>query len=225
VKLVVGSFFRNTSRDGVKHYFRQVDALARELYSSEDVVQVMSVEGDSRIPTRDFLKTELDRRRGTLIIHEHGGPVFGSTEAPERFKAMAGVGNAFLSNVPEDADIVLYVESDLRWSAQTMLQLIEKVSLEVDVVAPLVFAGQNFYDVFAFRGLDGQRFAPFPPYHSQLNGFTEVMSVGSCLVMDANVARTTRIPDTDGLVGFCRNARSQGYRIWVDPTARIDHPC
>jgi hypothetical protein len=94
----------------------------------------------------------------------------------------------------------------------------------VDVVSPLVFAGEAFYDIWAFRK-SGIRFGPFYPFHHELvlDGLTEVDSVGSCLVMRAAVARAVRMSD-GALVEFCNNARSRGYRVWVDAREQIRHP-
>ena len=94
-------------------------------------------------------------------------------------------------------------------------------------VAPLIFAGEHFYDVFAFRDLDGERFGPFAPYsHAFFGGqkFIEVSSAGSCLVMKGNVARRCRVDDSAGLVGFCADARRQNFRIWVDSEKSVRHP-
>jgi hypothetical protein len=86
-----------------------------------------------------------------------------------------------------------------------------------------VFAGEAFYDIFAFRK-SGRRFAPFPPFHEELGGLTEVDSAGSCLVMKADVARQCRMNDKSGLVSFCDDARAKGFQVWVDPSLRIYHP-
>jgi hypothetical protein len=142
-------------------------------------------------------------------------------------KALAYVGNGILESVPADVDVLVYIESDLLWRPKPILALIEQlVAGETDIVAPLVFAGEAFYDIFAFRA-QGERFSPFPPYH---RGFAEgadrleVESAGSCLVMRGDVARACRIGETEGLVSFCADARAKGYRIWVDRRVRIDHP-
>lgn len=175
-------------------------------------------------------------RNFDLVIVEcnHGGPHFGSTEHPDRMEALSKVGNAMLSSVGDNHDVVIYVESDLIWDAETICSLVEHVigkpgvnylHGECDVAAPLIFAGEHFYDIFVFRK-DGDRFSPFPPYHSGLAsyGLTDVDSAGSCLVMKGEVARRCRIRNSDVLIGFCADAKSQGYRICVDPSLRVNHP-
>ena len=93
-------------------------------------------------------------------------------------------------------------------------------------VGPLIFAGDAFYDIFAYRDVDGNRFGPFAPFHPLLEtrAFVEVGSVGSCLVMKGEVARKCRVDDASGLVGFCADARRNGFRIWVGSDRTVRHP-
>jgi acetyltransferase-like isoleucine patch superfamily enzyme len=108
--------------------------------------------------------------------------------------ALSFVGNGILELVRETDDVLVYVESDLIWNAGTVLQLIGDLQIpSVDVVAPLVFAGESFYDIWGFRGMDGERFSPAAPYHSSLAAggvetLAEISSAGSCLVMKGAVA-------------------------------------
>jgi len=55
-------------------------------------------------------------------------------------------------------------------------------------------------------------------------GLTEVDSVGSCLVMQAFAARTCRVRDENCLVGWCVDARAQGYKIAVHSSYTVKHP-
>jgi len=165
----------------------------------------------------------LDSVPSRIVEYSHGRPEFGSTEAPERFEHLSRVGNTILENIPHDIDVVVYVESDLIWDADTILRLMEKLTREIDIISPLVFAGEAFYDIYAFRK-GGKRFSPFPPYHPKLKGLTEVDSVGSCLVMKGDVVRKVRIPPGQVLVGFCNAARKAGFRVWADPSEIVRHP-
>lgn len=239
----IGSAFRNSSGVQIRRYFSQVEALRAALGAGGIDLFLGLVEGDSRDSTRRDLEHAMGPYRGSLLDRSHGGPVYGSTEQPERFRALQGVGNGILESCPGDVDALVYVESDLLWDAATIVSLLERLDKgRVDCVAPLIMAGNHFYDVFAFRGLDGGRFAPFKPYHREAGeagaveddsapagvklpgGILEVSSAGSCLVMRAEMAWTCRVPPEDGLVGFCRDARSQGYRIWADFDRIVRHP-
>lgn len=247
MNIVLGSAFRNSSNAHITRWADQCHALESYLYSipgrgilgltQDDPLRfrVIAVEGDSINDTQAQLHRECKRRGLELDLRtcNHGGRVFGSTEDEDRLKALSLVGNAILGGVRLIDDVMVYVESDLVWSADTITRLITRVLEGYDVIAPLIFAGEHFYDVFVYRGTDGNRFSPFYPYHHSLSVNeeksilplpVEVSSVGSCLVMKADVARTCRIRNGNALLGFCEDVRSKRYKVWVDKTERIEHP-
>lgn len=234
MNLAVISFFRNSGRASgqARRFMGQVGTLQR-LLDPNYRLRVIAVWGDSKDDTEAALRAgaaehNLDLQ---LVEHHHRGPVFGSTEAPERLRALSKLGNAGLNALRWDDERVLYVESDLLWQASVVEHLLNvlETNHEVDVVAPLVMAGDLFYDVWAFRkgrNPDGsqRRFSPFPPFFPELNGKPlEVDSMGSCLVMHGSVARTARMHDY-GLVDFCASARFHGFHLFVDPRVSIHHP-
>jgi len=234
MNIAIGSAFRSSTHY-LPRYFSQVSQL-KQLVAGKHSVRVIAVEGDSQDDTRNALC----RFAGTFGVNievrvfNHGQPWFGSTEAPERMYHLSGVGNAILDGVKAEDDVLVYVESDLLWDAPTIATLVECAHVQwrgYDIVSPLIFAGECFYDVYAFRGLDGERFAPFKPYHKSMHEYfwTEVSSVGSCLVMRADVARGTEHKQAIRMVRgalpeFCTNARLEGYRIGVNPLLRVHHP-
>jgi hypothetical protein len=229
MNIVVGSAFRN-STGYLKRYFAQLDALHAHV-GPKHFITLNAVEGDSTDDTTNQLMREAEKRSYLETVftrHEHGGPWFGSTEEHARMVAMTGVGNAILQGVGSDEDVLVYIESDLIWDPHTIGSLVD-IAYErrdgADIVAPLIFAGEHFYDVFCYRK-NGDRFSPFHPYHRDLNlnGLTEVDSVGSCLVMRAEIARQIRMPPAGVLLGFCAEARKAGYRVFVDSRFSIRHP-
>lgn len=229
MNIVLGSAFRNAAGPQIDRWTSQCCSLEMNLENIGYNFRMIAVEGDSTDNTHNELKSHKDAGADIQIVtFNHGGPVFGSTEHPERLNALSEVGNAILSSVRESDDILIYVESDLIWDPYTMICLIDRLKGNRDVVAPLIFAGKLFYDVFVYRGLDGERFSPFSPYHKHLTLSeslpVEVESAGSCLVMRAEVARKCRIKDGRALLGFCKDVRENGYHIFVDPTQRIYHP-
>ncbi len=222
MRIVIGSAFRNMNQRLVT-YFSQVNALAA-LLGHEHSVRVIAVEGDSTDATRRGLRNDWGVPV-QCIEHDHGKRVWGSTVDPERFTALSGVANHIFASVRDEDDVLVYVESDLLWEPVTMLGLMAASGVAADVVAPMVFAGEAFYDIWAFRK-DGEAFTPFPPYHPGLHaaGVTKVDSVGSCLVMGAHVARLTPPMTHGALVEWCGNARRTGFSIGVAPQLRIEHP-
>lgn len=226
MNIVIGSAFRNSGNYLVR-YFQQVAALQKHV-GSEHTVRLIAVEGDSYDHTREALPA-LSPVPLTHIKHDHGKPWFGSTEAPERLHELSKIGNLIFENVLPTDDVLVYIESDLIWDAHTIGSLIDMAMRRdsgFDVFAPMIFAGNLFYDVWGFRGMDGARWSPFSPYHNERNqGFTETSSVGSCLVMRGDVARSARIINDMCLVGWCEDAKNKGYRIAIHSDFKVNHPC
>jgi len=253
VNIAIASAFRN-SFNRIPEYVARVATLVA--VHPSDHFHLIWVWGDSTDGTvtqlNDHAGLITDRFGGQVSVavveHSHGGPVWGSVVSAERFAALSGLFNKMLDSVPEVADTVVWVESDLVWDIRTMGALIAYTlndhQMSVDMVAPLTFAGPYHYDTWGCRGLDGQQFSPFSPYHSSLTPFFdslmkpkdyaqqsvieyllfEVSSVGSCVAMVGELARRIRIVDGGAIVEFCARAREAGYRIFVDPSLRVMHP-
>lgn len=238
MNLCVVSAFRNmTGR--IDRYFDQVEALYRHGLRSDPTftIRVVAVEGDSFDRTyKDLLWKKLliaSRIQLDIISHHHGRRVFSSTEDEDRLLALTQVMKTGMAAVdPRTDDVVLYVESDLLWDPHQVGSTIDMAYRReqgFDIVAPLVFAGENFYDVFCYRGLDGERFAPFKPYHKQLadnaiDPISEVSSVGSCLSFRSDLARKVVPIGEIGLLSWCAGARQLGYKIGVDVRFKVNHP-
>ena len=226
---ILSAFRDSLSRGQLPRFLDQVEALRRHAGPIHSI-RVVAVEGDSRDGTYAALQKGRAGLSIELIKWDHGLPWFASVESVARFVAMSHIGNLAFGAVRDDDDAVLWVESDLIWDAHTIGSLADMAVRrdgDFDVFAPLIFAGEHFYDVWGYRGLDGARVAPFHPYHSTLRhdgAATEVSSVGSCLAMRGEVARACRVVDAECLVGFCRDARSKGYRVAVDPRFSVRHP-
>jgi hypothetical protein len=233
MNVAVLSFFRNAAHGQVQRFMRQAAALRDALHRTNHRMRIIAVYGDCIDNTKDALiDAALQHQFAlTLVEFNHGGPVFGSTEHPDRLRVMSTVGNAGLEAVLPQDDAVFYVESDLVWSPETVLALLERLGNGVDLVAPMVFAGTDgnnrpvFYDLFVFRK-DGHRFGPFYPYHNELNleGLTKVDSVGSGFVMRGEVGLSCRIRNQNVLLGFCEDVWSHGWNVNVDATQSIYHP-
>jgi len=227
MRVAIGSAFRNMAGEPLHRYAIQLDLFHRLMQEQGHVLRWIVVEGDSTDATLQQLHQYSERllMSAQFVDRTHGGPVYGSTEAPERMKALSFVGNGIFEAVSPEDDALVYVESDLVWRPQTMLRLLHRLDVGTDVLAPLIFAGECFYDVWGFRK-NGARFGPFPPYHSELDhgGMTVIDSAGSCLVMRADVARQCRMIDDMALIGFCKDAWSKGFRILCDARESIRHP-
>ena len=236
MRVAIGSAFRNSAGFHCNRYFQQVNELREQLRDRGDTLRVIAVEGDSVDDTRFELMrwAEYLTLSVNIVTRNHGKRVFGSTEEPERMAALSYVGNGILESVYETDDVLVYVESDLKWRPEPIIRLIDRLGTStecgddvrrIDVIAPLIFAGEAFYDIWAFRK-NGHRFGPFKPYHGELDATrpTPVDSAGSCLVMRGEVARKCRIIDNEALVGFCRDVWNKGFTVFADARERIQHP-
>lgn len=223
MRLTIASAFRDAERNA--HLYLSRIGMLRDLLGSEWHVRVIAGEGDSVDHTRMALISHARALGIELVFAEcaHGGPRWGSTEEPERLKALSFVLNQILEKHAQDSEgYFIYVEQDLKWDPQTLRELVYRVIYDerAEVFAPLVMAGQCFYDTWGFR-LDSResRFGPHFPYcHKLLHQSGEVLnvySVGSCLAMDGKHAASIRVSNDYALVGWCEAAREAGLKIGV----------
>ena len=226
--LAVGSAFRNAAGN-VQAYFERIKALQVLLDKTGIGLRVIAGEGDSTDNTKALLRAVGHSSGIPVDIADcsHGGPEYGSTEQPERLAALSTVLNRILDVVNDGDDLFLYIEQDLLWEPETVKRLIKRwvSNTHFDILAPMVMAGECFYDVWGFRHLDGSRFGPFYPFSNLLDHrsgeILEVGSVGSCLLMPGRTARDTRVYDGNALVGWCAMARATGHKIGVVPDLRV----
>lgn len=224
MRIAIGSAFRNCG-DIVLPYLDRVVGICKRMRN--DTIRVIAAEGDSVDDTKTLLKRGAFGR-GLWLEHidvTHGLRQFGSTEEPERMVALSKIGNAIFNAVRPEDDVLVYVESDLHWYPEVIVELVHDAlqrTCGFDVFSPLVMAGEAFYDIWGFRK-DGKRFSPFAPHFPGLleSEYFAVDSVGSCLVMRAEVARACRIRNDYCLVGWCEDARAQGFRIAVRPSLQV----
>ena len=222
MNVAVQSSHRNNA-GSVSVYMERLFAL-RSVMREARRFRVIAVEGDSEDNTREALVYHADRLglELELVTCNHGGPIYGSTEQPERLAALSKVLNAGLDAVLSDDDAFLFVESDLSWDPETLATLLRygyDAPFGFDVFSPMVMAGDVFYDIWGFRGLDGRRFSPFAPFFPRMEGHLlfEVGSVGSCLAMQGAKARKVRVQNDMALVGWCQRARELGMRFAACP--------
>ena len=187
------------------------------------------LEGDSDDGTWDYLERWASECDNVVIGREDVGEPVAGEGIDGRAVRWARAGNACLElidAVPQYSH-VLWMESDLCFP----LDLLERLlSLEVDIVAPMIWIGGHFYDTWGFRDLQGNKWSHYPPYHPDYrsDSLMEVGSVGSCVlfrreVLDAGV-RFRGPYQTGLLVGVCNDARAKGFRVFADTSTSILHP-
>jgi len=228
MNVVICSAFRN-SIAYIDRYFDQVYALERLLFLRGDTLALVLGYGDSIDQTPAMLFEHTVSGIPTRLIDvSHGGPTFGPVVHGQRFKQLAYIGNKIFANVPDDADAVIWLESDLIWAPEVIIELLNHLQWHA-CVAPCILdspSANTWYDTFVFRK-DGQQFVKPPPYHDcMLTGehMVEMDSVGSCVVMRADIAKQITVPEEDVLIGVCRQIRGMGERVWLDSSQKVFHP-
>lgn len=232
MNIVLASIFRNAS-GYLDRYFSQIANLRRVLAERGHELHYAWAEGDSDDDTFQRLAVYLNHDpKSVLVKAEHGGPIFGSIDNDQRWRNISFVCNRLLDSTPSDADIVIYIESDLLWTPDTLLQLVEHVQRAGTLaVAPMCFHLPTgvFYDTWGHRK-GGVRFEPYFPYHNGIidvypGTLTQIDSAGSCIVMRGEVARTARFdPPELGIVGWCESMHRVGAQLWLDPSLKVYHP-
>ena len=148
------------------------------------------------------------------------------TALSAKSRQWAQIGNQAIDSALEtECSHILYIESDLCFPLDLLEQLISR---DVDIIAPVVMLGSSFYDSWGFRDLNGKKISDmqfFPFYTGEL---VELSSVGSCVLFRSDIFRAgIRFAGNhhNGLfVGVCNEARSNGFRVYADPTVSIIHP-
>jgi len=233
-RIALGTAFRD-STPYLLDYFAQVTALRDTITARGDQLIPAWVWGDCCDATSQWLETYLDNLgcEAYLLEHTHGGKDYGHTQHPLRFQELAGVGNAVLSQVPPDVNVLLYVESDLLWRDADLLTLVDDLlQSDIALALPMVLRSDTsiFYDIWAYR-IQERKFSPRWPYHPVLcesePRFVELSGGGSAIAMTGETARLTQaigFEAWDLWPGLLRALRVYGKRAWLDREVTIYHP-
>lgn len=201
MNILFGSIVRN-GQSYIPRYFEQIKAV-----SSEHDVGIAITEGDSKDNTYQVILNEaLKTQIPTMLFKcDHFGNLFGSVNVPERWKNIANTWDYMLdqlTNVLDQYDLFCYVEADLIWDKETMVQLANDC-LYFDAVAPMSMLGGIFYDTWGHRAF-GENFSNTEPYHSHFDKYLVYMplqSAGSCIMMQSKVAKVCRLNTSDAMIG------------------------
>lgn len=208
----------------LKSYFNQIESLTENFCTIKSIVLVHDhLDEDSLSPL--FVARQQDKRFHFVPEIVWGNPM---RTLEEKTIQWAAIGNqGFEKALETESDYILWVESDLCFPFDLLDQLIP---LNLDVVAPIVYLGINFYDSWGFRDLEGRKIYNFSPVPGKgfFDGPIELSSVGSCVLFKSEIFKNSirfRGPYENGLLaGICQDARALGYRVWADPTTCISHP-
>lgn len=210
-------------RDAAAVLFEYTDRIDRLDYPLADL-RLVFVEGDSADSTVELLERLWgDDPRATIVTCDTGSPKYGSVVNHDRFRVLATVFNAGLAVVDLVwSDYVLVLPVDIQFGPDLVAGL---VSREVDVVAPYVFKGGRFYDIWGWSS-EGQFWVDFQESQMPKDGALRLLdTVGGTVMIDAQVLRAgVRYSLEDVDRGFSRAARAAGFDLWADPAVIVRHP-
>jgi len=230
VNITLCSAFRSAC-GYLPRYFTQIDGLDHALHEQGHRPSFVWGEGDSTDATKATLLAACYRFRAMVVDCTHGGKAYGSVVNAQRFRQLAYAGKQIFAAIPDGADVVVYVESDLVWEPATLLALIERAtSGGYAVISPMVYLrrdgwpADSFYDTFCFRAED-RHFAHYRPYHAVYRADEpfQVDSAGSCLVMRGEIARSLTFDEQTIFPDLCGQIRASGHGVWVDPGCAVYH--
>lgn len=225
---------------------RCLEARARHLLakrSSGDVAGELELSwlwivGDSTDGTAELLEEAAGGGAGLGLEVEiiNGDTGIAGEDLATRRRRLSATATILFAAIDPRADLVLLHESDLRSSdlvIEELLAAVFDVAEEGSSIRHAVAgwptieleAQPQFYDVWAYRDLDGRPFSARAPYargYRRRQPF-EVSSFGSVWLAPADLVRG-RVLEELAILDLCRQWRAEGVRLWCDPRVAVVQP-
>jgi len=233
----VGALFRdsqvwhNRYIGQVQRYFRQIDE--QRTYGTYKIDEIVASEGDSKDSTWEALQEEQKHRPNLKLIKMDGSNLaVQSTGGEERIKELSRLANEVLEQI-QDADYILWSESDLIWPNEHLILSLLNSFNEVNdlgVVAPLIFLENEwrvFYDTYIFRSTKDilwQNQHPWIHNFYEYDKYIPMNSVGSCTLIKGEAIRNGARFGNTGFVDLCQNVRDLGLKVVANRSILIYHP-
>ncbi len=236
LKVTILSAFRDAESYVGKYINRIIDFIT--LCGNKYDVNLLLGTGDSRDSTDSVLLVFKKLAHYVELVDVyHGGPSFGSIVHPVRFRQLAYVWNRLWRRIPEDSDIVVFMESDLDWSVLDLRVLLNHVVCGGFVaVAPMIIHRESngneiFRDTWAYVA-DGVHFQNGWPYHPNLvdkqnlrdGRFLKLESAGSLVVSLAPYVIGAEFTEVGLIKDICSTIYSRGGDLWLDTSTKVYHP-
>lgn len=230
-KIGIWSIFRDDGLGGVARYRQRIE----QFDYPRNLLRLYLCEGDSVDDTfRQLVEWVKEDRRVNVVKSNSGLPRHGHTDDPERLRILAQASNAAIDMLAADnwADYGCLVESDILLETDTISRLVSHIPDQQSVIAPMIWLdtppkSYRFYDGWAFRFLDGERF-PLVDVSWYLETtpprLFEVQSAGSVVLFPIKAIKSGCRYNEQAIRGMCLQARDNGYRIYADPTINVFHP-
>lgn len=158
-----------------------------------------------------------------------------------RIERLSVAGDRLLDMVDDEADYVLWHESDLFTQPDVAARLAmtdaaavggwpmlshdpAHPGLGVKTPKRMILDPPIFYDTWGYRA-NGKRFGNEPPHHDVYRPEPfPLESVGSVVLVKADYIRRGARMDGGGLVGLCEEVRGLGGEVWCDPRVPVVQP-
>jgi hypothetical protein len=229
MKTVIVGVARDEERTGhLQEFLAACEAL--EKFHPEGLTYVF-VEGDSVDRTFEVLSDWVKPRPGSIVEKVDSGlPPFGKSKSFARTVHLAELRNRALElALKSDPDEVLMVDLNYVWDPDLdLIGALRAAGSDISAAMTTSHEGPGkkpvFYDVWAFRTLDGKQLSMYFPFAPGLNGtaLVQMSSVGSCYLISRSALGIQYDGDQDcEHVGFCADARKKGLTITVSPAVWV----
>lgn len=220
--ILIMSLWRN---DADRDLLRRADHLLSKR-SAGHYVRWLWVVGDSDDDTERLLRQRYSYLTA-LTIMRADTDIEGEDLASRRRRGSASATQMFATLAGSGATLVCLHESDLTSPDDVLDRLVATSQGHPVAGWPTIEldGGSRFYDIWAYRDLQDDHFRPTPPY---AKGYRpdqrfEVGGFGSVWLAPAPLVRGRRL-DRFGIVDLCRQWRSEGIKMYCDPTIPITQP-
>ncbi len=220
-RVCIMSLFRN---DENRQLEARVQHLTAKAEHTDHEVSFLWCVGDSTDATYQGLLPHtltLAPQQVRIVQAESGvGP---GEDMPTRRRRFSSNANALFAVIPEDADYVLLHESDIQ-SPDNIVDRLFNNFLPCAAWPVLELNGQDqFYDTWAFRQVDGERFPSWAKAPHAGDVPFEVGSFGTVWMAPAPLVRDRVISELC-VVDLCRQWSAEGHQLWCDPRIVVRQP-
>lgn len=190
--------------------------------SAFDNVSWLWIVGDSYDMTEKILRMHAGSNPRVRVVRCDTGIV--GTDIDTRRARLAATATLAFRHISPHADVVCSHESDLR----SPVFVVDRLASSWPCAGwPTININrqERFYDVWAYRDLNGDHFSAMPPYSPEYCSVSrfEVSSFGSVWTAPAGLVRRRTIGPLC-IVDLCRQWRKEGLELLVDPTVKIEQP-
>lgn len=188
---------------------------------------------------RDKCEDNLHKLLEALPDEVDATVVFDHAEYPKQydhenfFARLARMRQSIIDDfLAEDIDDVLWIDADIVEYPANLYQRLRDVS-ETGIVSPVVLIeGTEFnYDTASFREDLNERSTAMPPWFKQLGPIVELLSVGGCVLVPADVHRKQKFYAQDDedtswnteWLSICSYATQNSLPVLCDTRIRVYH--